>query len=81
MGASACRRAHFDGFAEHLLKSENCVGSVAERLNAPVLKTGVGLYPTVSSNLTASARTPPDNSLSCRAFFLVSFAFQCIEKN
>ena len=31
-------------------------GSVAERLNAPVLKTDEGLYPSVSSNLTASAK-------------------------
>ena len=31
-------------------------GSVAERFNAPVLKTDEGLYPSVSSNLTASAR-------------------------
>ena len=69
MGASACRRTHFDGFVEHLLESENYVGSVAERLNAPVLKTGVGLYPTVSSNLTASARFHPGNSLRYRDFF------------
>ena len=32
------------------------VGSVAERLNATVLKTVEGLYPSVSSNLTASAK-------------------------
>ena len=31
-------------------------GSVAERFNAPVLKTDEGLYPSVSSNLTASAK-------------------------
>ena len=31
-------------------------GSVAERLNATVLKTVEGLYPSVSSNLTASAK-------------------------
>ncbi len=30
-------------------------GSVAEWLNATVLKTVEGLYPSVSSNLTASA--------------------------
>ena len=31
-------------------------GSVAERFNATVLKTVEGLYPSVSSNLTASAK-------------------------
>jgi hypothetical protein len=36
-------------------RQEHITGSVAEWLNAPVLKTGVG-QPIVSSNLTASAK-------------------------
>ncbi len=38
-----------------LIHPDCLFGSVAERFKAPVLKTGVG-QPTVSSNLTASAR-------------------------
>ena len=44
-------------------------GSVAERFNAPVLKTDEGLYPSVSSNLTASAKFEKP-SVVTEGFFL-----------
>jgi hypothetical protein len=40
----------------HVLRVELNYGSVAEWSIAPVLKTGGGSSPSVSSNLTASAR-------------------------
>jgi hypothetical protein len=43
------------------------LGSVAERLNAPVLKTGVG-KPIVSSNLTGPAKQNKSKRLSRRFF-------------
>ena len=48
-------------------------GSVAERFNAPVLKTDEGLYPSVSSNLTASAKFKNPQSLIGDFFLLVDF--------
>ena len=50
------------------------IGSVAERFNAPVLKTDEGLYPSVSSNLTASAKYLKGNQIHS----LIPFSFGTI---
>ncbi len=54
--AVGCFDGKFSLVIETKAPYDGAHGSVAERFNAPVLKTDEGLYPSVSSNLTASAK-------------------------